>query len=293
MHAGRHSAPAEARPGNPRESAAGGFGGARRPTCRSSSCGTCRCRRKLAGAFQLRQAMAWQRVSAPAEVTPWFLRGSPGFAARAGAGAPRGRGDLRQDRHVGLRGHAAFTSRSAISAAKASSSAASPPRSASSRPSATAPISASSRSSCAMPAEPAMRKPASGLRAVRLHRRRARLRRRRAERHLGGGCAGISRPQQTRSALISINPAIRPSSNGRARPVSSHNSLKRSALRRIRAGRISCRKRSSMPFRRNGPSGPMSTPTNTAKCTGRASTIPTVSGPSRRSASTGSSLSPR
>ena len=34
---------------------------------------------KLAGAFQLRQAMAWQRVGTPAEVKPWFLRGSPGF----------------------------------------------------------------------------------------------------------------------------------------------------------------------------------------------------------------------
>ena len=34
---------------------------------------------KLAGTFQLRQAMAWQRVAAPAEVKPWFLRGSPGF----------------------------------------------------------------------------------------------------------------------------------------------------------------------------------------------------------------------
>ena len=35
--------------------------------------------RKLAGVFQLRQAMAWQRVSSPAEVKPWFLRDSPGF----------------------------------------------------------------------------------------------------------------------------------------------------------------------------------------------------------------------
>ena len=34
---------------------------------------------KLAGVFQLRQAMAWQRVSTPAEVKPWFLRDSPGF----------------------------------------------------------------------------------------------------------------------------------------------------------------------------------------------------------------------
>lgn len=34
---------------------------------------------KLAGAFQLRQAMAWQRVKTPAEVKPWFQRDSPGF----------------------------------------------------------------------------------------------------------------------------------------------------------------------------------------------------------------------
>lgn len=34
---------------------------------------------KLAGAFQLRQAMAWQKVSAPQDVKPWFLRDSPGF----------------------------------------------------------------------------------------------------------------------------------------------------------------------------------------------------------------------
>lgn len=33
----------------------------------------------LAGAFQLRQAMAWQRVATPEEVKPWFLRGSPAF----------------------------------------------------------------------------------------------------------------------------------------------------------------------------------------------------------------------
>jgi biuret amidohydrolase len=34
---------------------------------------------KLAGMFQLRQAMAWQRVDSPAAINPWFLRGSPGF----------------------------------------------------------------------------------------------------------------------------------------------------------------------------------------------------------------------
>jgi nicotinamidase-related amidase len=36
--------------------------------------------RPLMGAFQLRQAMAWQRVQTPDEVRPWFLRDSPGFA---------------------------------------------------------------------------------------------------------------------------------------------------------------------------------------------------------------------
>ena len=34
---------------------------------------------KLAGVFQLRQAMAWQRKTVVDEVEPWFLRGSPGF----------------------------------------------------------------------------------------------------------------------------------------------------------------------------------------------------------------------
>ena len=33
----------------------------------------------LMGAFQYRQAMAWQRTSDPETVEPWFLRGSPGF----------------------------------------------------------------------------------------------------------------------------------------------------------------------------------------------------------------------
>ncbi|NRP70509.1 Isochorismatase family protein YecD [Ensifer psoraleae] len=35
--------------------------------------------RELMGAFQLRQAMAWQRTDDPDAVTPWFLRGTPGF----------------------------------------------------------------------------------------------------------------------------------------------------------------------------------------------------------------------
>ena len=35
--------------------------------------------KNLAGAFQLRQAMAWQRVTSVDEVEPWFLRDSPGF----------------------------------------------------------------------------------------------------------------------------------------------------------------------------------------------------------------------
>jgi biuret amidohydrolase len=34
---------------------------------------------KLAGTFQLRQAMAWQHVDSPEAINPWFLRGSPGF----------------------------------------------------------------------------------------------------------------------------------------------------------------------------------------------------------------------
>jgi biuret amidohydrolase len=35
--------------------------------------------KNLAGAFQLRQAMAWQHVATVDEVEPWFLRDSPGF----------------------------------------------------------------------------------------------------------------------------------------------------------------------------------------------------------------------
>jgi nicotinamidase-related amidase len=34
---------------------------------------------KLAGLFQLRQAMAWQHVDSPEAIDPWFLRGSAGF----------------------------------------------------------------------------------------------------------------------------------------------------------------------------------------------------------------------
>jgi nicotinamidase-related amidase len=35
--------------------------------------------KELMGVFQLRMAMAWQRVSRVEEVRPWFLRDSPGF----------------------------------------------------------------------------------------------------------------------------------------------------------------------------------------------------------------------
>jgi nicotinamidase-related amidase len=35
--------------------------------------------RPLMGTFQLRQAMAWQRVNDPEQVRPWFLRDSPAF----------------------------------------------------------------------------------------------------------------------------------------------------------------------------------------------------------------------
>lgn len=34
---------------------------------------------EIAGVFQLRMAMAWQRVDKVSEVKPWFLRDSPGF----------------------------------------------------------------------------------------------------------------------------------------------------------------------------------------------------------------------
>jgi nicotinamidase-related amidase len=34
---------------------------------------------KLIGRFQMRQAMAWQRVADPTQVQPWFLRDSPAF----------------------------------------------------------------------------------------------------------------------------------------------------------------------------------------------------------------------
>ncbi|HKU27034.1 MAG TPA: cysteine hydrolase [Candidatus Sulfotelmatobacter sp.] len=36
--------------------------------------------REVMGVFQLRMAMAWQRVDSPDQVKPWFLPGSPGFA---------------------------------------------------------------------------------------------------------------------------------------------------------------------------------------------------------------------
>lgn len=35
---------------------------------------------KLAGMFQRRQAMAWQRLERQEDIAPWFLRDSPGFA---------------------------------------------------------------------------------------------------------------------------------------------------------------------------------------------------------------------
>ena len=35
--------------------------------------------KEATGVFQLRMAMAWQRVDSVAEVKPWFLRDSPGF----------------------------------------------------------------------------------------------------------------------------------------------------------------------------------------------------------------------
>ena len=34
---------------------------------------------KLMGSFQLRQAVAWQKLDDPDQVRPWFLRGSPAF----------------------------------------------------------------------------------------------------------------------------------------------------------------------------------------------------------------------
>jgi nicotinamidase-related amidase len=34
---------------------------------------------ELAGVFQLRQAMAWQKVARATDVRPWFLRDTPGF----------------------------------------------------------------------------------------------------------------------------------------------------------------------------------------------------------------------
>src|SRR5712671_45480 len=35
--------------------------------------------KELMGVFQLRTAMAWQRVNSPEQVNPWFLRDNPGF----------------------------------------------------------------------------------------------------------------------------------------------------------------------------------------------------------------------
>jgi nicotinamidase-related amidase len=39
--------------------------------------------KELMGVFQFRTAMAWQRVSSPEQVKPWFLRDSPGFQITA------------------------------------------------------------------------------------------------------------------------------------------------------------------------------------------------------------------
>ena len=50
--------------------------------------------KELMDVFQLRMAMAWQRVGSVDEVKPWFLRDSP-----------PGGGRSRQDHHVGLRGY--------------------------------------------------------------------------------------------------------------------------------------------------------------------------------------------
>ena len=36
--------------------------------------------KELMGVFQLRTAMAWQRVNSPEKVNPWFLRDSPNCA---------------------------------------------------------------------------------------------------------------------------------------------------------------------------------------------------------------------
>ncbi|SED11211.1 Nicotinamidase-related amidase [Rhizobiales bacterium GAS188] len=36
--------------------------------------------KRLAGVFQLRQMLAWQRLASVDEANPWFLRDSPGFA---------------------------------------------------------------------------------------------------------------------------------------------------------------------------------------------------------------------
>jgi biuret amidohydrolase len=36
--------------------------------------------KEASGVFQLRMAMAWQRVTSVADVKPWFLRDSPGFS---------------------------------------------------------------------------------------------------------------------------------------------------------------------------------------------------------------------
>jgi nicotinamidase-related amidase len=40
--------------------------------------------KELMGATQYRTAMAWQRVDAPEDVSPWFLRDSPGFPIVSG-----------------------------------------------------------------------------------------------------------------------------------------------------------------------------------------------------------------
>jgi Isochorismatase family len=115
---------------------------------------------ELAGVYQLRQAMAWQNVTRATDVRPWFLRDTPGFELEP-ALAPRP-SEAIFDKFT----FSAFEGTPLDIAlpdcgSTHSRSAASRPRSGSSRRSGTAPTSATSPSSSPTPAAPVIRRQAS------------------------------------------------------------------------------------------------------------------------------------
>jgi nicotinamidase-related amidase len=83
--------------------------------------------KEVAGVFQLRMAMAWQRVSTVTEVHPWFLRDSPGFPITPELDHARARRYWTRSRCQPSRARR-WTSPCATAASTLSSSSASAPR---------------------------------------------------------------------------------------------------------------------------------------------------------------------